>query len=513
MTTLQKQFETARRTSVPMLVVRSMDQIATIEHLTQDSDGKTLEDHPLVKWDGVRGLTGINKKGTATLAALKIKSDETIGFPEALVRARELPQGAVVFAFNAHRQLTASEPLSVAQSVQAVANLREEFKANFRMLVMMGPAMAVPMELEQDVIIFNHPLPDETSLATIVKNTYKAAKMPPPKPEVVNKAVDALSGLSAFSAEQNAALNLEESGLNIATLWESKRVSIEQTPGLTVWRGKEKFSDIIGQDALKAHLRRRINAKRPLGVVVWIDEIDKALANVEQDSSGVRMYQLLKLLTEMENNEWPGFVGVGVAGGGKSLIAKALGNEAGVPTIGLDFGATESKYVGESEANLLRLIGIIKAVGRGNAYFVATSNAATVMRPELQRRFTDGMWMFDLMTNDERQATWAFYLKRYELKAQPLPDDDAWTGAEIRNCARYAYETNSTLLDSAKLVVPMARSRAKEVERLRTEAHGKFLDVHHGGTYAYQPASMEKQLRAIQLDPKIIPSIVGMTES
>ena len=58
------------------------------------------------------------------------------------------------------------------------------------------------------------------------------------------------------------------------------------------------------------------------------------------------MYQLLKLLTEMENNRWKGFIGVGVAGGGKSLIAKALGNEAGVPTVALDLGATESKYVG-----------------------------------------------------------------------------------------------------------------------------------------------------------------------
>ncbi len=498
---LLKLFESARRVSVPIVVVRTSDQAATVATLANVS-----KDHPLVQWDAVRGLAGIPvvvdkktvNKGAEAMKALRIAPDETINFADAMRAVHQLPQGAIVFAHNAQRQLISSEPGAIAQNVQAVANLRDVFKANFRMLVLLSPALTVPIELEQDVVILDDALPDEGALRTIVAETYQAGKLKAPLDTVVVKAVEALGGLSAFAAEQVAAMSLRESGLDIPALWERKRVAIEQVPGLLVWRGTEKFDDIIGQDALKAHLRRRITAKRPLGVVVWIDEIDKALANVESDTSGVRMYQLLKLLTEMENNEWPGFVAVGVAGGGKSLIAKALGNEAGVPTIGLDLGATESKYVGESEANLLRVLQVIKAVGRGNAYFVATSNAATVMRPELQRRFFDGLWFFDLMTQPERDATWTFYERRYKLKAQPRPNDDAWTGAEIRNCCRYAHETESTLLESAKLVIPMARSRAADVELLRHTAHGKFLDVNSGEHYQYSPDAMEAQVKAVR---------------
>lgn len=504
-------FESARRVSVPLVLVRTTDQTAVVEKLKQASVG-----HPMLQWDVVRGLVAapveievevveegkkvrkkkVVNKGAEMVKAAKLDLADTINFTDALRAANGCTQGAIVFAYNVQRQLVSSEPGAIAQNVQAVANLRDSFKANFRMLVLLAPALTVPMELEQDVVILDDALPDEQALRTIVKETYAAGKLKPPTDEVQVKAVEALSGLSAFAAEQVAAMSLRETGVDVLALWERKRVAIEQVPGLQVWRGKETFADIIGQAALKAHLRRRIAAKRPIGVVVWIDEIDKALANVEQDTSGVRMYQLLKLLTEMENNEWPGFVGVGVAGGGKSLIAKAVGNEAGVPTMGLDLGATESKYVGESEANLLRVLQVIKAVGRGNAYFVATSNAATVMRPELQRRFTDGMWMFDLMTKAERMAAWGFYLKRYGLAEQVIPRDDAWTGAEIRNCCRYAYETSCSLVVAAKIIVPMAQSRGPEIEMLRHYAHGKFLDVNDGDTYAYEPEPMEEPLKA-----------------
>ena len=215
----------------------------------------------------------------------------------------------------------------------------------------------------------------------------------------------------------------------------------------------------------------------------------------------------------MEDNEWPGFVGVGVAGGGKSAIAKAFGNEAGVPTVALDLGATESKYVGESEANINRVIDIIKAVGRGHAYFIATSNAATIMRPELQRRFFDGMWMFDLMSDAERAAAWKYFVKKYGLSKQTLPDSESWTGAEIRNACRYASDTGSTLIEAAGLIVPMARSRADDIEALRKYAHGRFLDATKGGSYKYEAAPMVKSLRAIALPPKVIETIVKMKES
>jgi hypothetical protein len=514
---LLKQFEAARRISAPIVVVRTLDQFATVEALA-----KASADHALVQWDAVRGIGPVNvtdairKKGDQMLKSAGVKPDETIGFAEALIQAHKLLPGSVLFAYNAHRQLAASEPAAVAQAVQAVANLREAFKANFRMLVLMGPSMNVPMELEQDVIILDHALPDDVALREIVVDTYKAGKLTPPKDEaLVTKAVDALGGLSSFAAEQVAAMSLTEKGLDLPSLWERKRIAIEQTRGLRVWRGAERFTDLVGLDSIKKRLQSKLKARTPIGCVVFVDEVDKVLANVEQDTSGVRMDQLRTLLTEMENNEWRGLCAVGVAGGGKSAIAKAFGNEAGVPTIQLDLGDMEGPHVGESEQMLRQAIAVLKAIGRGHCYFIATSNNATVMRPELQRRFTDGFFFFDLMSQAERSAAWTFYTAKYDallaaseprLSKMLRPDDTGWTGAEIRNCVREAWDSRTTLVEAAKYIVPMATSRADEIERLRHGAHGRFLDANRPGPYAYDPEPMAEQVRqtrAIALNPMV----------
>lgn len=502
MTSMIALFEAARRVSVPLVVVRSADQFAAVQEMA-----KASAEFPVVQWDAVRGISALTDKqtdlGLKALQKAGIKSAETIGFPEAMMAAQMLPQGTVLFVLNAHRQLTSMEPLATASSLQAVANLRDTYKKNFRMLVMLsGPGFVVPGEIDQDIVVLDHALPGPDELRTIITEVHTSAKLPEPKGEQLEHAVDAVSGLSAFAAEQVVSMSLTEDGLDQPQLWERKRTMIEQTPGLSVWRGREKFADLVGLDPIKQHLRSRAQAKTPIGCVLFLDEIDKALANVESDTSGVRMDQLRTLLMEMENNEWNGLIAVGVAGGGKSAIAKAFGNEVGVPTVALDLGGMESKFVGESEERIRKSMHIVKAIGRGHAYVIATSNNASVMRPELQRRFTDGMWMFDLMTDAERAATVKHYVARYQLsKAQmaKLPDMSGWTGAEIRNACRYAWDTGCTLAHAAQFIVPMARSRADEIEKLRQYANGRFLDASKTGPYVYTPEPMREQLRAITL--------------
>lgn len=505
--TMLEQFTAARQAGVPIVVIRTADQIATADTLAAAS-----ADYPVVVWDTARGMSGRNAAGQAAMKSASVKKEDTIGFTEAMLAAQLLPKTTLLCAYNAHRQLQSQEPVAIAGAVQAVANLRDTFKQNFRMLVLLGPHFVLPPELDQDVVAFEDPLPGPEALATIVTELHASAKPPLERPdaETLAKAVDAVSGLSSFAAEQVVSMSLRETGLDLGALWERKRAMIEQAPGLSVWRGTERFADLVGLDAIKMHLQRRIQARTPIGVVVFLDEVDKVLANIEHDTSGVRLDQLRTLLTEMENNEWRGLVAVGVAGGGKSALAKAFGIEAGVPTIALDLSGMESKYVGESEGQLRHSMAVIKAVGRGNAYLMATSNNASVMRPELQRRFTDGLWFFDLMTAPERAACWLVYLEKYGLKEQARPDDDGWTGAEIRNCCRYAWDTNCSLLEASQVIVPMARSRADAIEDLRRHAHEKFLDANRPGTYRYEPEPMAKQIRAIQLPRGVVEKLVTL---
>jgi hypothetical protein len=67
----------------------------------------------------------------------------------------------------------------------------------------------------------------------------------------MEKAVEAIVGLSAFQAEQRTAMCLSRSGLDYNDLWEAKRQAIEQVRGLSVWRGSESVSGIGGYESLK----------------------------------------------------------------------------------------------------------------------------------------------------------------------------------------------------------------------------------------------------------------------
>lgn len=513
-------FKRARRTGVPIVVIHTADQLATIQTIAAQDQLKMPGggDAPMIRWDAAMGLRAVNEPGKQVMKS--IKTDETGGFVEALTAAANFPHGTILFALNAHRQLLTSEPKATAADVQAVHNLRDILKHHFRMLVLLCPGMQVPIELGQDVVVIHDPLPDRERLAKIIHDVHKAGGRKTPATDV-SKEVEAVSGLSSFAAEQQSAMALEKDAdgnvhINNDMLWEHKRVAIEQTPGLRVHRGTEKFDDVVGLDSVKARLRQRLKGKTPVGCVVWLDEIDKVFANVEHDTSGVRMDQLRTLLTEMENLEWGGVILAGMPGGGKSLLGKAFGNEAGVPTIALDLAAMEGSLVGESEQRLRHAMSVIKAVGGGRAYFIATSNNATIMRPELQRRFTGGFFFFDLMTREERSAAWSFYLKKYGVTDNVIPNDEGWSAAEIRNCVREAWDSSVTLKEAAKFIVPVAQARADEFNEMRKHAHGRFLDASQPGPYKYKKETMEQHIRAVNLDLEglaVAAATSGMKES
>jgi SpoVK/Ycf46/Vps4 family AAA+-type ATPase len=77
--------------------------------------------------------------------------------------------------------------------------------------------------------------------------------------------------------------------------------------------------------------------------------------------------------------------------------------------------------------------------------------------PELRRRVTLGTFFFDLPTAEEREAIWKIYLKKWSLDDGDRPNDEGWTGAEIRECCRKAWRLRLTLKESAEYVVPVSR--------------------------------------------------------
>jgi len=330
-----------------------------------------------------------------------------------------------------------------------------------------------------------------------VVRLFNDANLAEPTSETLEKALNALIGLAAFPAEQAVAMSLSRAGLDCTGLWERKRQAIEQTPGLSVWRGGETFDDIGGVENVRNFLKAVISGVDPPRVVVFIDEIEKAFAGSGTDLSGVKTEMTGTILSWMQDREADGTIFIGPPGAAKSLVGKATGNSAGIPTIAFDLGAMQSSLVGASGERLRTALKIVDAVSQGRSLFIATCNSIASLPPELRRRFTLGTFFFDLPTAEEREAIWKIYRQKYQVSG-PLPTDEGWTGAEIKECCRKAYRLNSSLVDSARYIVPVSKSAADQIQALRKQASGRFISASKSGVYEYEEKPVASGRRLIR---------------
>ncbi|NKE70203.1 AAA family ATPase [Candidatus Manganitrophus noduliformans] len=421
-TSLIEQLRAARRVSVPLAAIITADPAETISAIQ-----KSAADSPLVGWDIIRGMLGINEKGIdAVNAAVSGGASEggllgaealTNNPIDALTRAEKLPEGTILFFHMAHRLLQ-GEGVS-----QAIWNLRDQFKRDNRMLVLLAPELTLPAELSQDVLLLEEPLPSAEDLARIIREVHAAADVPEPDPKTLERAVNAIRGLAAFPAEQVAAMSLTKKGVRISDLWDRKRQMIRQTPGLSVWDGPERFSNIGGVTYVKEFLTRILFGNAAPRAIVFIDEIEKHLGGVAGDTSGVSQAMLGTLLTYMSDRQTTGLIFIGPGGTAKSVVAKAAGREADIPTITFDMSGMKTAYVGSSEENMRRALRVVTAVSDNAVLFIATCNSIGALPPELRRRFSLGTFFFDLPSAEERKKIWEIYLKAYNLDPQPLPND------------------------------------------------------------------------------------------
>lgn len=223
----------------------------------------------------------------------------------------------------------------------------------------------------------------------------------------------------------------------------------------------------------------------------------------------------------------------GVQGCGKSLAAKVIARQWRMPLIKLDAGRLYDKFIGESERNLRRALTVAdslspavlwideieKALAQGSSesadggvsqrilgtlltwmserregvFLVATANTLTGLPPELLRkgRF-DELFFVDLPTDAERHAILAIHLgmRRQTPATLDMPQIVAATagfsGAEIEQVVvgtllgclhrRVAADTAAYVAE-AHSTVPLSRSRAEDIARLRAFAEGRFVPV------------------------------------
>jgi hypothetical protein len=510
------QFLLARDRSTPLVAIRTPDNALTVRALRAAIESKAKQDKqalpPLIQWDCISGWIGLNDTGRA--AVKKVAGDDpkaaTTNATEQLEKAVLLPESSILFMSNAHFGLEDKNP----NYVQGIWNLRDEFKRNRRQLVMLIPGVTMPRELEQDVFVIDEPLPGPEQLKAIVYDCFKAVDedLTPPE-DLIPKAIDASSGLSAFAAEQITAMSLKRDAkknltLDLEGMFERKRQMVEAVPGLTIYRGKELFKDIGGLDNIKKFLSRFLKGKRPPRVVLFMDEIEKMVGGGDTDTSGTTQSVLGKFLSWTQDKNENGHIKVngmlllGHAGTGKSIISKACGNEAGVPTILFDLGSVKSSLVGSTEARMDQALKIIDAVGQGEILLLATCNKVENLKPEFRSRFQLATWMFDLPTAEERATIWGLHRKRFDIKPKDeQPEDEGWVGREIESCCQLAYVLNIPLKEAAEYITPSCKANSEAIMSLREKAHGRYLSASYPGPFQSQiQATATGASRAINVD-------------
>jgi hypothetical protein len=402
----------------------------------------------------------------------------------------KLPEQAVAIVLNLTSHWQHPEV------AQAVWNLRDPFKADFRTLVVLAPEITPPAILHHDLVVFEEPLPTDAEITKIATELYQAASLPDPDEPTGKRISEVVRGLSAFAAEQAIALSLNGKGVKFDVLWHHKRRMIENTPGLHVYLDEPE--PMGGIQKAQQFIDDMMHGPEEAEAFIYVEEIEKMLAGASSDHAGdggVAKDALQTILTNMEENEWTGLIAVGPPGSGKSMFSRNVGAKYGRPTIAFDLGATRNSLVGASEHAIRAVFRVIKAIAGKRAYWIATCNKYQTLPPELKRRFTDGIWYFGMPDDKELADIWAIQCKRYGIaNGEAPPQGMRYTGADVRNICRTAYRLRISLKEAAQYIVPVAVSDPGSISALEEAAHGRFLSASYAGIYqkpSSQPAAVK----------------------
>jgi hypothetical protein len=380
------------------------------------------------------------------------------------------PENTVLFVHNFQKFFASPEIL------QHVINSRDVLKSFGKALVMLSPEMTLPIELEKSVQVIDFELPDKYALSAILQSICQDAGVDYPEdaPDLIQQA----TGLTSFECENSLALSLSSTGLKSfdrRIIISQKSQIVRKNSSLELSHFTEKFSDIGGLDVLKSFTKTTIASELSRGVVL-----------------------------------------LGLSGCGKSMLAKALGNETGLPTLSLDMGKLFGSLVGSSEQKTRDALAVASAMapcillveeaekslsgaGGGGSndsgtssrvfgafltwlndhkeqvYTICTCNSIDNIPMEFLRseRF-DGIFFVDLPTAEEANVILEMYKKQFNVTG-PAPDIQNWSPAEIRSLCRISAMMNIPLQEASKYIVPLYKSQGEKIKSQREWAEGRCI--------------------------------------
>lgn len=413
--------------------------------------------------------------------------------------ARLLQESVGVFHFKGLGEFL-QDPVVASHVLDCVSH----FTTRRGAVVISGHHVTLPDSLRPHAVHLELPVPGFTEQRQLLERVIRdqSARMPV-KVELTQedrtRLVNNLVGLTQTEAEKVVTKLIMEDGALRATdvkrAAEAKRQIVEQDGLLDYWPSTESLGEVAGLNGLKAWLSKR-----------------RAVVHDPQRAAtfGLGFPRGVLLL--------------GVPGCGKSLFAKAVASEWGLPLLKLDPANLYDKYIGDSEKNFKRAMrtaermapivlwidelekafasggdadgGVSKRVfgtflswlqdRQGDVFVIATSNDIAQLPPEFIRkgRF-DEVFFVDLPKPAAREEIFRIHLRkrnqdpaRFEL--QVLAEaTDGFSGAEIEQVvvgALYgaftggAGLTTTLLLAEAEATRPLSGTMWEKISELRAWA-------------------------------------------
>lgn len=387
-----------------------------------------------------------------------------------------------------------------AEIIQALTQQIHAGKQDRKFIVVLSPLVAIPPELEKLFLVLDHQLPTRDQIEQIARGIATQEDELPSGIEL-HAILDAAAGLTRLEAENAFSLSLvRHARITSETVWEIKSQTLLKGGLLTLHRNQGDFSMLGGLASLKAFCKRSIQRS----------------GNANIKPKGVML--------------------LSPPGCGKSQFCKLLGSETGRPVLILDVGSLMGSLVGQTEERTRTALKVIDAMapcivmldevekafsGVGSAgdsgvaarmfgtfltwlndhdsdvFVVCTSNDIASLPPAFSRseRF-DGIFFLDLPSREEKDAIWHLYRQIYAIDpTQRQPNDNNWTGAEIKSCCRLAALLDVSLVQAAQNVVPVAVTSSESIDRLRTWASGRCLSASTPGIYQCETADTKPRRR------------------
>lgn len=392
------------------------------------------------------------------------------------------------------------DPTTQRKLKNLARKLEREPRASARAMAILSYSGEVPPELQGCTTVVDYPLPDRAEIGATLDAISAIYPDMAPTNGAREAAIGAALGLPLQGAKNCYARSLVTAkSIDPAIVYSEKKRLISSVPGLEMMDVDARgLSAMGGGDLLKKAMELAVLCYGP-----------------EASAYGLAAPK--------------GLVAVGPPGTGKTLLAKCVAAVFGCPLVKADLNATAGKFVGDSEKGIRRMFATLDAFGRcvvlideiekcfatgpagsdggvsedrkgqfltwmqerkSEVFVIATANDVTGLPPEMLRkgRFDD-VWFIDLPTQRERVEVVGAALGQYRRDASSIDAVQVATacqgfvGSEIASLVPSAMLvafadgrrpiTTADLLDAARNVVPLSKTSAEKIEKLRAWAKGR----------------------------------------